>query len=435
MVVRGGQPGREPKGKGRASSRFAFDREISPHELGKVAGDGQSQPRPSEAVFDGCVGLGKGFEYPGSLFGGHSDAGVGDGDREMVQTDGIGLRRKDDVTMIGKFSGIFKEIDEDLAQPSPVGDHRGGEGGRSDKEPVAGGLDGGKDHVGGFFDQLFERKGFRVEQKLAVPDLGHVEEVVDESLEVAGGGQGLLHISSGLGVRIAPREDQLAIAHDGVQRGPELVAHAGEKLLSGLFPQKDRLVAPEGGRNDKEQDDHESGGKDRDRLVVAHEDPVCLNLPLLGPQGPSQENRQPDHPAFDGRSDDLPAGGFSLGIGGVGKKGEKCSIDRSHFGSERAGAPADIRHGGHGLDPIGPKEGDAGRSQGRVAIFFHDGEACENGFRIREGPGDLLLKLKIVLREASVLEKGSASGQQNQGEGHDNEKARAESFLGVAGRG
>ena len=78
-------------------------------------------------------------------------------------------------------------------------------------------------------------------------DLGEIQDVVDQREQVPAGGVDLLQVPAELGVPQVLRLllQHLAVADDRVERGPELVTHAGQKLALGAVGGLRLLARPE----------------------------------------------------------------------------------------------------------------------------------------------------------------------------------------------
>src|SRR5689334_11365863 len=126
-------------------------------------------------------------------------------------------------TCLEGLAGVAEQVDDDLLDLGAVEGDGAEAGAGGDLEPVVvlarERLDGGDD----LLDQLVDREGLDEQLHLAGLDLGDVEDVVDQVEEVAGGAADLAEIAE------VERDadvaalvlEQLAVADDGVERGPQ----------------------------------------------------------------------------------------------------------------------------------------------------------------------------------------------------------------------
>src|SRR4029453_6729167 len=145
-----------------------------------------------------------------------------------------------DLALFRELTGIAQQIEQNLLDPHRVRGERAQVLLGFDDEAVLvflGELSRGADD---FIDKPGQINGFRIEFELAGFDLGEVQYLVDEAKEVGPGG---IHTAQRFQrlLRTKPRrvaDHHLRQADYGVERGTQLVAHAGEELrlvLARLF--------------------------------------------------------------------------------------------------------------------------------------------------------------------------------------------------------
>jgi len=227
--------GREWQGEVEAGADAAFGLKLegAAEELDLSLGDGESEAGTALVATAGA--LMEGLED--ILLLGFRDAEAGIEDLEDPMLRGIGERPDVELYFAdaGEFDGIADEVDEDLAEFHFIAmDAMGGERGEFESEGEAfleaKGTEGGGD-AGGELAEV-EVRG----EKLYAPrlDFGEIEHFVDEAEQMlaagldAKGGVALFRGEMGVAAH------ELGVAEDRVERGAELMAHAGEEVGLGL---------------------------------------------------------------------------------------------------------------------------------------------------------------------------------------------------------
>ena len=122
LVCRRSRDGLERQGhsKGRALAESAGDRDIAAHQLGQLAGDGQTQTGPAVPARDTRIQL---FEIAEqALLGGGPQARAGVGDRQDESCPGrTGGQAQGDMATLGEFDRVRQQVQDDLTQPQRIG--------------------------------------------------------------------------------------------------------------------------------------------------------------------------------------------------------------------------------------------------------------------------------------------------------------------------
>ena len=222
----GGEPERGPL------ARCAGDTHFAAHQLGQALGNGQPQARAAIPPGGGGVGLLEGLEQSGHLLFVQTDAGVAHGEAQGHRRAGMGqladahhhlARRRE-------LDGVVDVVHQHLTQAQFI-THPVGRQVRGDVEDqlqaLAGGLVGQQGAQRG--QETVEGELRALHAQHAGLDLGDVQHVVDDTQQVM---TGLLHVPQMI---LLPRvlgrlQGQMRHAHDGVQRGADLVAHVGQEV-------------------------------------------------------------------------------------------------------------------------------------------------------------------------------------------------------------
>jgi hypothetical protein len=172
------------------------------------------------------------LEQPGHLVGRDAVAVVGDHDRHPA----LGRRPAGDADvapMAAVLDGVGGQVQQHLLEPLVVGldgpaavaRRRGLDG-----DPAFGGQR--PDQVDGVLDDLEHVHRLGRERQAAGLDSGDVQDLVDQAEQVPPAAQDVV---DALGLLLAEllELEQLPEAEDGVQRGPQLVAHLGEEVTLG----------------------------------------------------------------------------------------------------------------------------------------------------------------------------------------------------------
>ncbi len=194
----------------------------------------------------GAVRLGEGREEFGYLPRRYPDAGVLDREFEsdLVGRGGLLIAAcrsplvlfhlDEYLSLGGEFHRIADQIDEHLAEAQGIADqaarHVFGEG-DDHLNPLSGDPVG--EHVGEVFRELMQAEAHRLKVQLAGLDLGIIEDVVDDPEQDPGRCSDLVEIVMLLGGQIGSQR-QIRESHDGVHRGPDLMAHVRQELALGM---------------------------------------------------------------------------------------------------------------------------------------------------------------------------------------------------------
>src|SRR5262245_28545566 len=111
---------RQAHGEHRAFARLACHRHVAAHHARELAGDGKPEPRPAVALRGRGIGLAELLKQLGLLFGGHPDAGVGDGELDEAAAIAHLACGKLDLARFGELAAIAQEIEQYLPQPHGV---------------------------------------------------------------------------------------------------------------------------------------------------------------------------------------------------------------------------------------------------------------------------------------------------------------------------
>src|SRR5262245_14015408 len=96
-------------GEHRTFARLARHGHVATHHARELAGDGEAETGAAEALSGGSIGLRELLEQLGLLFGGHADAGVGDGELDEVAAIAHLACRKLDFALFGELTGIAQQ--------------------------------------------------------------------------------------------------------------------------------------------------------------------------------------------------------------------------------------------------------------------------------------------------------------------------------------
>ena len=295
--------GRKTQREGGALAGRALDHDVATEQTAEGPRDGEAEAGAAELAGGRLVGLREPFEQPAQLLLRHADPRVDDPELQHLGVAFVvAADLQGQLPVLGEFRCVAQEVEEALPQLDDVGLHRADIGCDLDLERVAllpdqrlhGALD--------FGDQSRDLDPFRIGVHSPGFDLGEIENIVDEAQEVAGVGFDLAEIPQQ--ARFAKVLDlllhHLAVADDGGERGPELMAHIGQEGALGpvggfgrvlgalsLFLQGFRLL--DGGR-----ERHLTAHQGRVRLVERRE------VSLVVAERAAQRGANQDHGGADG---------------------------------------------------------------------------------------------------------------------------------------
>ena len=232
------QPGTEPEPA--APAQGAVHADLTAHQLGQSARNGQ--PQPGAAVFarGGTVGLLEGLEQPRLLFGRQADAGVLH--LEAHQRALIALLQQlgadNDLTPFGELDRVIGVIDQHLPQAQRIAQQARRQFG-VDIEDQLQALAGAflADQAGQVFQHALQLEGDRLHLQLAGLDLAQVEDVVDQAEQMLARTPDFLHIIALFSAQFAAQH-QVAHADHGIHRRADFMAHIGQEIrfqLRGVF--------------------------------------------------------------------------------------------------------------------------------------------------------------------------------------------------------
>ena len=227
---------------------FALHLYGSVHGVHNILADGHAQPCTLRLMYPGAVLPGEGFKNLLLELRRHTHAAVLYPEvhpHKIVPFRRLLLIEIDmDFPSLGrKLVGIGQEINQYLVQPHPVTVYilRQNIGDKYVKHLVLGfylGLDNGHDTVHGF------PQGYHIQIKrhLAAFDLGHIQNIVNQSQQMAAGQCYLFQaVGQCLAVLQVGRGDRRH-THNGIHGRPDVMAHVGQELTLGLIG-PDRLVS------------------------------------------------------------------------------------------------------------------------------------------------------------------------------------------------
>src|SRR5215204_251411 len=100
---------------------------LSPHYQNQLLADGQTEPGAPVAAGRRCVGLGKGFEEPGTLFFGHADACITDLETNRGRILSVlgEICPQGHLALLCKLDRVAQDVREDLPQTEGIAAHSG----------------------------------------------------------------------------------------------------------------------------------------------------------------------------------------------------------------------------------------------------------------------------------------------------------------------
>ena len=216
------------------AARLARHGDLPAHHVHDVLGDGHAEPSPLDAAHRGAFFPGKRLEDVLLELLGDADAGVAHAElvarppllagRELgdAQRDGPARRRE--------LDGVAQHVEEHLLQAQAVADHGlVDDVERVDEERELLGLDVGLHDGADVAHDVGQARLAFLDDDLAALDAAHVEHVVDERQEVAARHRDLLEVVDDLVFVVDVRLGERGVAHDGVHRRADVVAHAVEE--------------------------------------------------------------------------------------------------------------------------------------------------------------------------------------------------------------
>ena len=218
----------EPEREDRAHPRRARHREVASEQAGETPADREPEAGSTVLARVAAVHLPELLEDQLELVRGDADAGVRHGEGDVVTPTGDG---HGDRPLVRELDGVAQEVEKDLLDLVLVGvEPRQVRIDRLHQAHLLA-LDQRLHRAEAEVNQRLEVEGHRADLDPAGLDLGEVEDVVDERQEVLGADEDLLEV-----LVLPGREDVAGAPHheaaepdDGVERGTELVGHAGEE--------------------------------------------------------------------------------------------------------------------------------------------------------------------------------------------------------------
>src|SRR5207245_404172 len=167
--------------EGRALAGLALGPDPPAHQLAQALADGEPEARAAVSAGRRGVDLAEDLEQTVEPSGGNTDAGVADGEVNlMARAVHLASRHGDpDVTRRGEPDRVAEEVDEDLAEmPGVAHDPRGGRLVHRVRELEIRAHDPGRDELQRVLDARRELEGRLLELELAGFDLREVEDLV-----------------------------------------------------------------------------------------------------------------------------------------------------------------------------------------------------------------------------------------------------------------
>ena len=225
--------GRQHDREGRALTGRALDRDLAAQHPAELPGDRQAEPGAAVVARGRGFGLGERLKQLAELRLGHADAGIRDLELEPVAlVPGQPSGGERDRALLGELGGIAQQIEQVLAQLRLIGAHCTQIRRAVDHQRVRVLSHQRLDHRLDLADHRRDVEVLDQHVHLAGLDLGQIEDVVDQAQEVLAGAIDLLEIGQEgvlteiLGLLV----QHLAVADDGVERRPQLMAHARQEL-------------------------------------------------------------------------------------------------------------------------------------------------------------------------------------------------------------
>src|SRR5262245_4198424 len=228
---------RQPHRECRADADRARDRNAAAHHSAQALTDRKAEAGPPIASRRRAIPLAELLEQLGRLLRAHADAGVGNGKHHLLgrsARNALGVERYP--TILSEFAGVAQEVEEDLADPKRVA-AQPADSGRAANDELVSVLLGKRLNGGG--DLLYDACNVEIldlQLQAAGLDLGEIKDLVDEPEEMPAGARNppqrlqKLALVALLGVLLEHLDDP----ENGVERRPQLMAHAGEKAALGL---------------------------------------------------------------------------------------------------------------------------------------------------------------------------------------------------------
>ena len=224
--------GRKDDGDDGAFVGGGIDHQLAIVQIGQPLDDGQPQPGSFMPAVDRTIELAERLQRLGHIFRFHADAGVGDG-----QGDGtVGLLpdvEPDDPARRGELDRVGQQIQDDLADTGFIARNHGAGRRRIAFHPDAAGGGGG-------FDQreLAARHRRQIQHRFTQRQLAgigprQVQHIADEGKQMPAAADDIPHVALVPGTaqgteKLVPQD--LREADDGVQRGPQFMAHHGQEF-------------------------------------------------------------------------------------------------------------------------------------------------------------------------------------------------------------
>ena len=158
---------------------------------------------------------------------------------------------RDGAVPVVVLDGVGDQVDQDLGEPVPVGVHRQGRMGTVLDDPDRA-FGGDRRHqLAALLDEGAEQDRLNREAQVTRFDPGDVDELVDQREQMTPGAEDSLDGVAVFGAEFGHLEE-LREAEDGVERGSQLVARAGQERVlrpggcHGLIPGRGQLFGPAG---------------------------------------------------------------------------------------------------------------------------------------------------------------------------------------------
>ena len=164
------------------------------------------------------------------MFGGHTDAAVGDGEANPVATDaGFAGDLEEQPSLFGKFARVAEQIKEGLPDFRQVAVHGAYSGGDLDDQVIAIFLDQRMDGGLHLVDHGGDVDGLGVDRHFSGLDFREIEHVIDQAEKVPTGAMDFFQVGDEFFLSEVFRflDEHFAVPDDGVHGGAQFMTHVG----------------------------------------------------------------------------------------------------------------------------------------------------------------------------------------------------------------
>src|SRR5690606_6905937 len=219
---------RQPNGEGASLTECALDVHVASEEPCQLAGYGEAESGASDAAAGCLVDLREGLEDPVHLDRRDPDPGVADPEEDPAV---VGGSFHVDRPGVGELHCVAQQVEQDLAYLAGVrGDNQPVGGAAGEAELFAGGE--GLDQRGRFADECRQIDLFLLHFLPPRLDPREGQDLLDDLEQVPRSHRDAVQLLPLPFVERTGdlRVQEVRVADDGVQRGPQLVAHRREEL-------------------------------------------------------------------------------------------------------------------------------------------------------------------------------------------------------------